>query len=159
METVLLTKNKGNPPSGLGIGRRKEAVAIVHLIPGSGKFLINGLPPILYFGQNPFFLSLIRAPLKTLKTDFPGTIETFLKMDVIIKTKGGGLLGQADAIRLGLAKAILDFQHKQNSAEFRLLTFHSSFREKGYLTSDSRIKERRKYGLRKARKAPQYHKR
>jgi len=124
-----------------GIGKRKQAVASVFLRPGKGDISINKIPGIKYFQHNTNYLNIIFEPLVIL--DLKNHI------DIIIKVKGGGLVGQSYAIQLGIARQLC----KMNSKVQPLL---KSF---GFLTRDSRIKERKKYGLRKARKAPQYSKR
>ncbi|MDR5639506.1 30S ribosomal protein S9 [Thermosynechococcus sp. PP42] len=125
----------------LGTGRRKSAVARVRLIPGSGQLLINGRNGADYLQNNPTYLNLVKAPLETL-----GLESSY---DIYVNAAGGGLTGQADAIRLGIARALcqLDIENRK------------PLKTEGYLTRDPRAKERRKYGLRKARKAPQYSKR
>ena len=124
-----------------GTGRRKSSVAKVRLVPGSGKLTINGLPGELYLQFSPNYLRISFAPLKTL-----GLTEEY---DIYVQTKGGGLTGQADAIRLGIARALCTI-----NPDNRYM-----LKSQGLLTRDARIKERKKYGLRKARKAPQYSKR
>lgn len=132
-----------------GIGRRKEAIAEVKLLQGSGQFIINGLPAILYLQQNPRSMLAIDAPLKKLQHESMSDITNLQTLDIIVKVQGGGLIGQADAIKLGVSRALCKFKE-----EYRKL-----LKSESYLTQDSRIKERRKYGLKKARKASQYHKR
>jgi small subunit ribosomal protein S9 len=113
----------------------------VRLVPGSGKLIINGKPGEEYLQFNPTYLSLAKAPLETLglENDY----------DVLVNAKGGGLTGQADGIRMGVARALCQLD-PDNRKPLKI---------EGYLTRDPRAKERRKYGLRKARKAPQYSKR
>lgn len=125
-------------------GRRKSAVAEVKLIPGSGNIIINGKPKIEYFQQNSSFLLAIESPLihLNLQNNFDANIIVY----------GGGLAGQADAIKLGIARAIC----KVNASHKSLLKQKDSI---SFLTRDARCKERKKYGLKKARKAPQYSKR
>nr|YP_009397502.1 ribosomal protein S9 [Dasyclonium flaccidum]ARW66688.1 ribosomal protein S9 [Dasyclonium flaccidum] len=124
-----------------GTGRRKTSIARVKLIPGSGKLIINGIPGELYLQFSPNYLRISCAPLNIL-----GLIKEY---DIYIRVEGGGLTGQADAIRLGIAKALCNI-----NPENRV-----TLKSEGLLRRDSRIKERKKYGLRKARKAPQYSKR
>ena len=124
-----------------GTGKRKSAIARVKLIPGSGKLIINGLPGESYLQFSPNYLRISYAPLKLL-----GLNQEY---DIHVNTEGGGLTGQANAIRLGIARALCTI-----NADNR-----SMLKSEGYLTRDSRTKERKKYGLRKARKAPQYSKR
>jgi small subunit ribosomal protein S9 len=124
-----------------GTGRRKEAVARVRLVPGPGEIIINGKPGDLYLQFNHGYLATVKAPLDTLGLE--------AEYNILVNVFGGGLTGQADAIRLGVARALceLDPENRQ------------PLKVEGYLTRDPRAKERRKYGLRKARKAPQYSKR
>lgn len=124
-----------------GTGRRKNAIARVRLIPGSGKLIINGLPGESYLQFSPNYIRIAYGPLKTL-----GLSQEY---DILVNTQGGGLTGQADAIRLGVARALCCINPKNRTA----------LKADGHLTRDARIKERRKYGLRKARKAPQFSKR
>lgn len=124
-----------------GTGRRKTSIARVKLIPGSGKLIINGIPGELYLQFSPNYLRVSCAPLKTL-----GLKDEY---DIYVKAEGGGLTGQADAIRLGLARALCSMNPDNRT----------TLKAGGFLTRDSRVKERKKYGLRKARKAPQYSKR
>ena len=123
-----------------GTGRRKNAVARVRIVEGTGKITINGKDIDEFFG------------LETLKViaKQPLTVtNTLTKYDVIATVKGGGFTGQAGAIRLGIARALLEA-----NGEYR-----PTLKSAGFLTRDSRKKERRKYGLKKARKAPQFSKR
>lgn len=124
-----------------GTGRRKTSIAQVKLIPGSGKLIINGLPGESYLQFSPNYLRISCLPLNIL-----GLSQEY---DIYVKAEGGGLTGQADAIRLGLARALCTI-----NPENRII-----LKAEGLLTRDARIKERKKYGLRKARKAPQYSKR
>jgi len=125
----------------VGIGRRKQAIARVFLIPGTGNIIINNVPGEKYLQYNPSYLNNIWSPLKILNLE--------KQFDIITIVKGGGITGQADSIQLGVARLLCKME-TQNRA---LLKPH------GFLTRDARIKERKKYGLRKARKAPQYSKR
>ena len=124
-----------------GVGRRKQAVARVLLYPGNGNLIINKVSGEKYLQSNTNYLNNIWAPLKKLKLD--------RQFDIVVLVKGGGLTGQAEAIQLGVARQLckINEQHR------------ASLKPHGFLTRDSRIKERKKYGLRKARKAPQYSKR
>ncbi|MDJ0707684.1 MAG: 30S ribosomal protein S9 [Leptolyngbyaceae cyanobacterium MO_188.B28] len=124
-----------------GTGRRKSAVARVRLVPGNGTLTINGKPGELHLQFNPSYLAVTKAPLETLglENDY----------DILVNVRGGGLTGHADAIRLGVARALCELD-PDNRKPLKL---------EGYLTRDPRAKERRKYGLKKARKAPQYSKR
>lgn len=132
-----------------GIGRRKEATAQVELVQGSGQFIINGLPGTLYLQQNPRSVLAVDSPLSLVKKEHLEDLNKLESLDIIVKVQGGGLIGQADAIKLAVARAL--YQIKEE--------YRKSLKSDGFLTQDSRIKERRKYGLRKARKAAQYHKR
>jgi small subunit ribosomal protein S9 len=124
-----------------GTGRRKSSVARVKLIPGgSGKITINGRPLDEYFGLETMKY-IVKQPLELL-----GVTEKF---DVEIKVAGGGYTGQAGAIRIGISRALL-----QADAENR-----APLKKAGFLTRDSRMKERKKYGLKAARRAPQFSKR
>ena len=123
-----------------GTGRRKSSVARVRVYPGSGSITINGRSIDDYFGLETLKL-IVRQPL-TL-TD---TVEKF---DIVATVAGGGVTGQAGAIRHGLSRALL-----QASDEYRPL-----LKKAGFLTRDPRMKERKKYGLKKARRAPQFSKR
>jgi len=123
-----------------GTGRRKTSVARVRLIPGEGNIIINGYPLTEYFGLKTLQL-LVKQPL-TLT-------DTLGKYDVIAKVSGGGFSGQAGAVRHGIARALLKVD----------MDFRPVLKKAGLLTRDPREKERRKYGLKKARKAPQYSKR
>lgn len=121
-------------------GRRKTSVAQVRLLPGSGKFLVNGRELEDFFGYET-----LRAVAKE-----PLTItETEGEYDVLVKVNGGGYTGQAGAIRMGLARALQDM-----NPDFRPI-----LKKAGFLTRDPRMKERKKYGLKKARKSPQFSKR
>ncbi|MBE3575563.1 MAG: 30S ribosomal protein S9 [Firmicutes bacterium] len=123
-----------------GTGRRKTAVARVRLLPGNGKILVNGRELAQYFGR-PSLQILVREPLKVAGAED--------RYDVLVNVRGGGLSGQAGAVRHGIARALVTVD-----GEFR-----APLKKAGYLTRDPRMKERRKYGLKKARKAPQYSKR
>ena len=124
-----------------GTGRRKSSVARVRLVPGSGNLVVNGRPGDNYLQYNAAYLSSAKAPLETLGLEG--------EYDVLVNVNGGGLTGQADAIRLGVARALCQLD-PANRKPLKI---------EGYLTRDPRAKERKKYGLRKARKAPQYSKR
>jgi small subunit ribosomal protein S9 len=125
----------------IGLGKRKQAVARVFLVPGEGNLIINKVSGSKYLQYNDTYLNTIWAPLKILKLEKQFDIVTFVK--------GGGLTGQAEAIQLGVARQLCKL-NEQN---------RTSLKPFGFLTRDARIKERKKYGLRKARKAPQYSKR
>lgn len=121
-------------------GRRKNAVARVRLIPGTGKVLVNGKDLASYFANKMLELEVL-APFKVTGTEG--------KYDVVVKVEGGGLSGQAGACRHGVARALLKLDEN----------LRTPLKKAGYLTRDPRMKERRKYGLKKARKAPQFSKR
>ena len=124
-----------------GTGRRKAAVARVRLVPGSGQLIVNGRPGDSYFNFIAGYLSAAKGPLETLGLEN--------EYDILVNAHGGGLTGQADAIRLGVARALCELDPENRSP----------LKIEGYLTRDPRAKERKKYGLHKARKAPQYSKR
>jgi len=123
-----------------GTGRRKNAVARVFLRPGEGRIVVNEKPMKAYFGR-PTLEILVREPLEAT-----GTADRF---DVWAKVAGGGVSGQAAAVRLGIARALVMADP----------SLRPVLRKGGFLTRDPRMKERRKYGLKKARRAPQYSKR
>jgi small subunit ribosomal protein S9 len=124
-----------------GIGRRKTSVAKVVLVPGNGSMTVNQKLGELYLQYNSQYINSSKTPLTALGLENMYNIH--------VNTHGGGLKGQADAIKLGIARALC-----QMSPENR-----ASLKSEGLLTRDSRRKERKKYGLRKARKAPQFSKR
>ena len=126
-----------------GVGRRKTSVARVFLKPGSGKIKINGKEvndPKEYFQVDTFVVHAFE-PLRVVGMEG--------KLDIIINVSGGGLSGQAGAVRLGLARALAQFDD----------SLRKPLKERGMLTRDARMVERKKYGLKKARRAPQYSKR
>lgn len=123
-----------------GTGRRKESVARVRLYPGSGKVTINDRDMDDYFGLDTLKL-IVRQPLELT--------ETTGKFDVVVRVAGGGVTGQAGAIRHGISRALLVYD-----AELR-----PALKKAGFLTRDPRMKERKKYGLKGARRAPQFSKR
>lgn len=125
----------------IGLGRRKKSTARVFLVPGEGNLIINKSPGDKYLQYNDTYLDTVWAPLAKLNLE--------KNFDIIALVNGGGLTGQASAIQLGVARLLCKMD-KENR------TLLKPF---GLLTRDSRIKERKKYGLRKARKAPQYSKR
>jgi len=125
----------------IGIGRRKQATARVFLIPGEGNLIINNKLGDKYLQYNYTYLNTVWAPLEVLKLE--------KQFDIIARVSGGGLTGQAQAIQLGVARRLCEIE-KENRPILKPF---------GFLTRDARIKERKKYGLRKARKAPQYSKR
>jgi small subunit ribosomal protein S9 len=126
---------------GQATGRRKEAVARVRLVPGSGTWTINGRTLEDYF-PNKVHQQLVNEPFRTLEIEGA--------YDVIARIHGGGPTGQAGALRLGIARALNEIDLEAN---------RPALKKAGFLTRDPRVKERKKYGLKKARKAPQYSKR
>jgi len=133
--TTIFQKDK------IGLGKRKRAVANVFLIQGNGKITINKISGEKYLQYNIDYLNSIWAPLEKL--------DLKKQFDIIATVKGGGLTGQTDAIKLGVSRLICKMEPKN-----RLI-----LKPFGFLSRDARIKERKKYGLRKARKASQYSKR
>lgn len=123
-----------------GTGRRKSSVARVRLYEGSGKITINGRDIDEYFGLETLKL-IVRQPL--------GLTETTEKFDIVCNVGGGGVTGQAGAIRHGVSRALLLFNPD----------FRPALKKAGFLTRDPRMKERKKYGLKAARRAPQFSKR
>ena len=134
MELIFQKKN-------IGLGKRKQAIARVFLIPGKGNIIINKISGDKYLQYNDSYLNKIWAPLEKLNVKN--------QFNIIAIVKGGGLTGQTEAIQLGIARLLCKMKE-----ENRLI-----LKPFGFLTRDARIKERKKYGLRKARKAPQYSKR
>lgn len=123
-----------------GTGRRKSSVSRVRLVEGTGKITINGKDIDEFFGLETLKV-IVRQPLTVTNTT--------AKYDVIVTVKGGGFTGQAGAIRHGIARAL-----NEANSEYR-----PALKQNGFLTRDPRMKERKKYGLKKARKAPQFSKR
>ena len=124
----------------LGTGRRKSSIARVRLVEGKGNITINGKSIDEYFGEETLRV-IVRQPLTVT--------NTLSKYDVIAKVQGGGFSGQAGAVRHGIARAL-----NEANEEYRPV-----LKSNGFLTRDPRMKERKKYGLKKARKAPQFSKR
>ena len=124
-----------------GTGRRKNSVARVRLYKGKGKIIVNGREIDDYFGLETLKV-IVRQPLVLRENEG--------KFDIICNVNGGGVAGQAGAIRHGISRALLEF----DSEKYKL-----SLKKAGFLTRDPRMKERKKYGLKKARKAPQFSKR
>ena len=122
------------------VGRRKEAIVRVRLMPGTGKFTLNGRTLEHYF-PSKVHQQLVREPLVVAERT-----ET---LDIVANLRGGGVTGQAGALRLAVARAICELDVEDRPA----------LKKAGFLTRDARVKERKKYGLKKARKAPQYSKR
>nr|WLG71294.1 ribosomal protein S9 [Chlorophyceae sp. KF-2023a] len=190
----------------VAVGRRKEAVAQVRFVLGTGQFIINGKPVQTYLQNNFYSLLTVKAPFEILQNlsnttggnsitnpseggdnknnkmeDSVSAAQTVSTVgqtskaplvtgrgkqnilcqpdafDTIVKVEGGGLGGQAEAIKLGIARAIC--KATENEIDEIFPNLQAALRSKGCLTQDARAKERRKYGLKKARKAPQYHKR
>ena len=124
----------------LGTGRRKKSIARVRLLPGTGKITVNKRDIDDYFGMETLKM-IVRAPL--------AVTNTLGKYDVAVNVYGGGTTGQAGAIRHGISRALLTVQPE----------LRGSLKKAGYLTRDPRMKERKKYGLHAARRAPQFSKR
>ncbi len=124
----------------MAVGRRKEAVANVRLRPGKGLLIVNGLDAKQYFGLDKLVM-IAKQPLELL--------EVTNKFDIIAKVKGGGKAGQAGALTLGIARALVKYNED----------YRPTLRSAGFLTRDPREKERKKYGLAKARKRYQFSKR
>ena len=123
-----------------GTGRRKNAIARVRILPGEGKLIVNSRPLDEYFGKKTLEM-IVKQPLNLT--------DTLSQYDVMAKVEGGGTTGQAGAMRLGIARALIKADPN----------FRSALKKAGFLTRDPRMKERKKYGLRKARRAPQFSKR
>ena len=123
-----------------GTGRRKKSIARVYLVPGTGKITINKRDIDEYFGLETLKV-IVRQPLALTETEG--------KFDVIVNVRGGGYTGQAGAIRHGLSRALLEADND----------YRPALQAAGFLTRDPRMKERKKYGLKAARRAPQFSKR
>ncbi len=126
---------------GAATGRRKQAIARVRLVPGTGQWVVNGRPLDQYF-PNKVHQQLVNEPFVTLDID--------ARFDVVARIHGGGVSGQAGALRLAISRALNVIDAEGN---------RPALKRAGFLTRDPRAKERKKYGLKKARKAPQYSKR
>ena len=124
----------------IATGRRKEAIARVRLVPGTGAMTLNGRALEEYFPTRAHRM-IVAAPLRTAGRD--------KDLDVVARIEGGGVAGQAGALRLGIARALIELDPELRPA----------LKKEGFLSRDAREKERRKYGLKKARKAPQFSKR
>lgn len=135
-----MAKTKSDKIMFYGTGRRKKAIARVRLVQGTGKITINGKNIDEYFGEETLKVIVKQPLVATNSSD---------KFDVLCKVDGGGFTGQAGAIRHGISRALLEA-----NGEFR-----PTLKQSGFLTRDPRMKERKKYGLKKARKAPQFSKR
>lgn len=123
-----------------GTGRRKSSIARVRLVPGNGNVVINGKEMAAYLGKKTLEMIVLQPLVLT---------ETEGRFDVLVNTHGGGTTGQAGAIRMGIARALLKAD----------LEYRPALKRAGYLTRDPRMKERKKYGLKAARRAPQFSKR
>jgi small subunit ribosomal protein S9 len=123
-----------------GTGRRKEAIARVRILPGSGQWTINGRSLDVYF-PNKVHQQLVNEPFVTLGAES--------QFDVVARISGGGVTGQAGALRLGVTRSLILLDPENRPP----------LKKAGFVTRDARVKERKKYGLKKARKAPQYSKR
>ena len=139
---IVYQKNK------IGLGRRKRAIAKVLFTEGNGKITINKISGERYLQYNVNYLNTIWSPLEKLNLR--------KKFNIIASVRGGGLTGQTDAIKLGVARLICQMESENNQTKHENRLILKPF---GFLSRDARIKERKKYGLRKARKAPQYSKR
>lgn len=124
-----------------GVGRRKAAIARVRLYPGEGKITVNGKPSREYFGGRELYQTTMVEPMRVT-----GTADRF---DVVVTVVGGGVSGQAGAIRHGISRALVRFDEE----------LRPPLKQGKFLTRDARVKERKKVGLKRARKAPQYTKR
>ncbi len=124
----------------LGTGRRKASVARVRLMSGSGKILVNNIP-VEEFMPSALLIIDLKQPLKA--------VEGLDKFDISVNVDGGGFAGQAGAIRLGISRALLEVDS----------TYRPKLKAEGLLTRDARVRERKKYGLKGARRAPQFSKR
>lgn len=140
-QVAVQTHGQSLTAPGAGTGRRKEAIARVRLVPGTGTWTINGRSLDEYF-PNKLHQQLVNSPFVLL-----GLEQRF---DVIARINGGGISGQAGALRLGIARALNEIDRDANRA---------TLKKAGFLTRDARAIERKKAGLKKARKAPQYSKR
>jgi len=135
------TRTENRPSYFYGTGRRKAAIARVRLYPGNGQIVVNSKSVEEYFGARPVYSQMVALPLQIT--------ETQGKFNVTIKVIGGGVTGQAGAVRHGLARALVQSDG----------TLRPVLKKAGFLARDPRVKERKKPGLKRARKAPQYTKR
>ncbi|MBO7078825.1 MAG: 30S ribosomal protein S9 [Bacilli bacterium] len=131
-----------------GTGRRKESIAKVNLVNGTGKITVNGRDVREYFPYETLVMDLTQPLVMT------NTTEIF---DVEATVEGGGFRGQAGAIRLGITRALLDYD--KTTSKDSENSFRKTLKVAGMITRDARVKERKKYGLKKARRAPQFSKR
>ena len=130
-----------------GTGRRKSSVARVIMTPGKGKITVNGVDVNEFFPHDTNVMDLKQPLVAT------NTVDTF---DIDVNVKGGGYSGQAGAVRLGITRALLDYDKGNESSE---TSFRKILKKAGFVTRDSRAKERKKPGLKAARRAPQFSKR
>ena len=137
-ETPVAPSRQAVQSNGGGTGRRKEAVARVRVVPGTGQWKINGRDLAVYF-PNKVHQQIVTEPFRVLGLDG--------QYDVIARLHGGGVGGQAGALRLGIARALVEIAEEE---------YRPDLKKAGFLTRDPRVVERKKYGLKKARKAPQY---
>ncbi len=137
----MMMSSTANTVTYWGTGRRKTAIARVRIVPGNGKVTINGRSATDYLNSNLAFMAAVTAALETLGLE--------KEYDLLVNSKGGGLSGQADAIKQGVARALCKLSPDNRKP----------LKAEGHLSRDPRAKERRKYGLKKARKAPQFSKR
>lgn len=135
------TTRTDRPAYFYGTGRRKSAIARVRLYPGNGQIIVNSKPSDDYFGGRAIYKQMVNQPLEIT--------ENAGKYNITVKVLGGGVTGQAGAVRHGIARALIQADG----------TFRAALKKAGFLTRDARIKERKKPGLKRARKAPQYTKR
>ncbi|SMY12279.1 30S ribosomal protein S9 [Brevibacterium jeotgali] len=140
-EAVAGGRGQSITAPGSAVGRRKQAVARVRLVPGTGEWKINGRDLETYF-PNKLHQQLVNEPFRLLDLED--------RFDVIVLISGGGPSGQAGAVRLGIARSLNEIDRENNRAELK---------KAGYLSRDARVPERKKAGLKKARKAPQFSKR
>ena len=129
-------------------GRRKSSVAQVKMVPGSGKIIVNGVDVNEYMPFEVLVMDLMQ-PLTITNNE-----KTF---DITVNVKGGGFSGQTGAIRLAITRALLDYDSTTDSSSET--SYRKILKEAGFVTRDPRVKERKKYGLKKARRAPQFSKR
>lgn len=134
-----------------GTGRRKSSTARVFIKAGSGAVTVNGRSLDDYFGGRDTSRMIVRQPLEA--------VDVMGKFDLLITVKGGGLSGQAGAIRHGITRALMDYDESTGSEGTSENSFRKILRQAGYVTRDAREVERKKVGLHKARKRPQYSKR
>lgn len=140
-EAVAGGRGQSITAPGSAVGRRKQAIARVRLVPGTGEWKINGRDLETYF-PNKLHQQLVNEPFRLLDLED--------RFDVIVLISGGGPSGQAGAVRLGIARSLNEIDRENNRAELK---------KAGYLSRDARVPERKKAGLKKARKAPQFSKR